>query len=818
MLPDTPCIPYLIGCPDGRRYTYPPVGNSFRSGARPCLFPGCRIGSLSGRDFIIPHIDESSSGRSSAQSSSSSACCGSRAFSPEFPASLSKKKTDLFAVYDVSLKNLSLRPLSGLAISHGPVPFGGTFDALRSASGCSIFTKIVGCSANLGPGETTSFRIVYRVTNATYCRVASVLNAVNVAWSSADRGSVAPPVAASVRCEVRSGSLSDAQAKTVGSPPVAAGTNGIAGSSASTGMKMPVTGATEHFFMKPGRPDFILMHRDDASLRLSFAPVFWFPCAIILVLALLRKMKFRKTIISLVLAGMLPVFQSLVEQAIAQTPPPQANISIQTTGPVTIVRGSVAVYVVTAGNAGPDTATNVVITDQIPSDLDYVSYSASEGVTCAVLPGAAQVQCQVGSLQNGLTTTINLNFIVRTIQTCTSSVATTNTATVQTSASDPVSTNNVAQMTSTLTCPVINMSADLAVTLNGPTSVIRGTNATYTASVTNSGPTSAQSASLQIPLSSDFAFVSTNGATCSVSDRTFTCALGIMNSGQTLAITLTYSVPTISDCTAAPTTQMTAIVSSATTDPNAANNTSQMTTTIHCDGGTVNLSVYKTDNRSTVNVNETLHYNIIIRNDSSTRANNVFVSDQVPYDLRILAVSDGGSINGQNVTWHSITVEANSSRILTVDAQVRSDVTSRTVIRNTVYVRGQTSSDDTMVTNQNDNHPPYYLSYNDNPPYRPYDYPPPYDPPPYDPPPHPPVYESPSQPPIEEQPVILPRTGIVGGSFYVSRSDTNNVTAGAIKAPEATARGNVSTVVVITLLLMFALGSVAATRMFMGGL
>ncbi len=484
------------------------------------------------------------------------------------------------------------------------------------------------------------------------------------------------------------------------------------------------------------------------------------------------------------------------------------DLSILKTGTQTAVRGSAVSYSIVASNIGTGTATGVIVTDVIPADLNYVSFTAPTGVTCTVL-NTTQIQCLVGTLAPSIGATIVLNFTGKTVTPCSQAATVTNTATITSGTAELNQTNNSSSANTTLTCPTSQI-ADMQVILTGPSSSNRGTNAVYNATITNNGPNTAQSGSLIIPVPAGLTYVSAAGAICTLVSSTLNCALGNMTVGQILIVGFAFSVPTISNCTST-TTQATATVSSATSDSNAANNTSQVTTTLVCPEAT-NLTVYKTDNRTNATAGDTLHYTIILTNNSSTAASNLTVSDTVPYGLTILTVSDGGTINGQNVTWTNLTVAANSSRTITLDAQVRSDVSNNTVVQNIVTVNGQTSTDSTTITGQT------YV-----PPYTPPPYYPPYTPPPYYPPynpPTPPVFYPPVvtppqvTPPTFYPPVILPQTGSNDRNFYASTTDKSQVTA--IKPGQKTGANEDSgfgAIFYATLMTILAAGSAAASKL-----
>ena len=118
-------------------------------------------------------------------------------------ANASAGNRDLFAVYDVTLRNPLRNPLKGLRLEHGPIPFGATFDPGRSGKSCSLLQKIVGCTRDLGPSERKEFPIVYRITNPAFCRLSPVLQSIRTVFANATN--TAAPAEATVQCRVMKG-------------------------------------------------------------------------------------------------------------------------------------------------------------------------------------------------------------------------------------------------------------------------------------------------------------------------------------------------------------------------------------------------------------------------------------------------------------------------------------------------------------------------------------------------------------------------------------------------------------------------------------
>ena len=97
------------------------------------------------------------------------------------------------------------------------------------------------------------------------------------------------------------------------------------------------------------------------------------------------------------------------------------------------------VYNLRVTNNGPATATNVVATDPLPSNLTFVAAVSSRGGACAYNAGTRTVSCPVGTLTNGQTALITVR---TTVDAAASGQTLTNTATVAATQADPRMANN----------------------------------------------------------------------------------------------------------------------------------------------------------------------------------------------------------------------------------------------------------------------------------------------------------------------------------------------------------------------------------------
>ena len=122
-----------------------------------------------------------------------------------------------------------------------------------------------------------------------------------------------------------------------------------------------------------------------------------------------------------------------------------ADVAItKTASPSPVAQGNLLTYTLIVTNNGPASATNVTVVDALPSTLKFISVVTTVG-TCS--QAANIVTCQLGTMVNAATATIN---IVVTPQ---SSTIVTNAALVTADQTDATPANNVAAVTTLVTAP-----------------------------------------------------------------------------------------------------------------------------------------------------------------------------------------------------------------------------------------------------------------------------------------------------------------------------------------------------------------------------
>jgi len=134
---------------------------------------------------------------------------------------------------------------------------------------------------------------------------------------------------------------------------------------------------------------------------------------------------------------------------------PTADLSVtKTDSPDPVIRGNNITYTVVVTNNGPSRATNVSLSDTVPSDTMFVSNSGAAGWSCTNPPtkgpgaGTGPITCTTSSLVSGASATFTI--LVSVKPGTREGTVITDTATVTSSTSDPNTGNNSATATTTV--------------------------------------------------------------------------------------------------------------------------------------------------------------------------------------------------------------------------------------------------------------------------------------------------------------------------------------------------------------------------------
>lgn len=211
-----------------------------------------------------------------------------------------------------------------------------------------------------------------------------------------------------------------------------------------------------------------------------------------------------------------------------------ADLSVtKSDDPDPVMSGNDLTYTITVTNGGPNDATNVTLTDTLPSGVAFVS--ASPGCSFSA---PDTVICSLGTLFAN--SSLDVTIVVRPTEPGTI----TNTVGVTAAEDDPNPNNN--QDTEQTEVQGI---ADLSITKTDQTDPVAvGQDLSYTLVVTNNGPSSATNVTLTDTLPSGVIFVSAvpSQGTCSHTGGVVTCTLGTIPNGGTATVTITVQ-PTVNN-------------------------------------------------------------------------------------------------------------------------------------------------------------------------------------------------------------------------------------------------------------------------------
>ncbi|MFE7404518.1 hypothetical protein [Isoptericola sp. NPDC057559] len=304
----------------------------------------------------------------------------------------------------------------------------------------------------------------------------------------------------------------------------------------------------------------------------------------------------------------------------------QADVSVaKTMSPDPAAVGQDVTATLAVRNDGPNTASDVTVTDPLPAGWTGVTATATAG-TCTVDDGT--VTCALGDLADGATATVTLSGGTGSGSAATSL---TNVATVSTSSLDPAPANNVSGATVTLA-----RRADLSITKTAaPATAVPGAEVTWTLRVTNAGPSDARGVRV-IDTLDDAGRATLSAATITSADGTapacedptgrgVSCAVDELPAGATATVTVTGTLAT--DLAAGTTVGNTATVASGTPDASSADNTAQATVTAAAPEADVRVTK---SGPADVVAGTSIAWTVTATNHGPSDAAGVVVTDTVP--------------------------------------------------------------------------------------------------------------------------------------------------------------------------------------------
>lgn len=310
--------------------------------------------------------------------------------------------------------------------------------------------------------------------------------------------------------------------------------------------------------------------------------------------------------------------------------------------PDPVVAGSNLTYTITVGNAGPSMANTLSFTQMMPASSGFVSIAPSGGWSCSTPPmgGNGPVTCTAPSMAPSTSAVFSVTVAV---DPSAGGAVLNSSVMVSAATPDPAPVNNSAVAGTS----VIAQADVTVVATDTPDPVAAGTPLTLGATVTNAGPSDALMASFtqQVPAGTTFAlFAPAPGWSCTTppigGSGTVTCTAPALPAGAISVFSLVVDVPPN-----APDGSMltsTATVSSATPDPNGANDNSATSTTVDAQA---DLSISVVGTPDPVVAGTTITYAIDVDNNGPSDAQSVAVTQSTPPGTTFAAVVAPGGWN-----------------------------------------------------------------------------------------------------------------------------------------------------------------------------
>lgn len=306
-----------------------------------------------------------------------------------------------------------------------------------------------------------------------------------------------------------------------------------------------------------------------------------------------------------------------------------ADMSIvKTGGPPNPVVGSPYTYTLAVRNDGPGTATDLVVTDQLPAALEAPTVVAGPGWSCNSPGTGGLLTCTRATLAVGAAPDITIS---GTIGNSAGGAFFSNSAAVDTGSEDPRQGNNTSDTTELAT-----PAADLAVTKTfNAGNVVPGDTVTVDLIVTNNGPNAATNVRLTDSFPANLDVTGTDNAACTVTGGSdVACAFPALAPGASLSVTVTVVVGGPGD----ETLENFAAVASDTGDPIESNDTDRDTLTVV---PAADVSITKVADPASAAVGDQVTYTLVASNGGPSTANGVSVIDELPPGMSFVSASAG---------------------------------------------------------------------------------------------------------------------------------------------------------------------------------
>jgi len=340
-------------------------------------------------------------------------------------------------------------------------------------------------------------------------------------------------------------------------------------------------------------------------------------------------------------------------------------------------------YILEYPNTGQDAATNVTVSDELPSGTTFVSASPSYG-SCS--PSGSTVRCDVGTIPVAGTWRATVR---ARVEPQASGTTLTNAALLDYTA------QTLGQPFTYRVAPAsipVGAVADLSLTKTStPDPGLAGGQVTSTLTVRNSGPSPATNTVVTDRLPPGVTLVSTTPA-CSAAAETLTCPLGTLPTGASRTVTVTVAIPSGSSANALVNVGS---VTSDTAELDPDNNSAGSSVAV---AKQADLHVTKVAAPTNVVPGQTTTYTVTVRNDGPSDASNVIATDAVPdFNLDLTSATAPGATCAVTVDVARCaipTLSPGATLTMTVVGRVSPDAPAGMSIANTATAASDTGDPD----------------------------------------------------------------------------------------------------------------------------
>ncbi len=352
--------------------------------------------------------------------------------------------------------------------------------------------------------------------------------------------------------------------------------------------------------------------------------------------------------------------------------------------------GENVTFTVTVVNAGPGDATGVLVEDQLPAELTFITANGSQGTYIS-----SSGQWDVNTLGQGEAATLK---IVATINSAgpilnTAEVIDANETDID---STPGNNNPNEDDQAAVTINIASADLSLTKTVNDATPNV-GETVSFTLMVSNSGPDTATNLQIRDQLPAGTTFVSDQASAGTYNSGTGIWNVSSLPVGSTATLTIQATV------TAATSISNTAeIIAVDQFDPDSTPNNGLLgeddLAIAQIQGQQIDLELTKTVDNLTPNVGQQVNFTVVILNNGPSAATGVEVLDLLPLGATLVSSTPSqGSYNSSSGVWSVGSLASNGSATL----QIAANVGQPGLVTNTAQVIAADQPDADSTPNNN---------------------------------------------------------------------------------------------------------------------